>query len=144
MTAPADPALWRRFALSFAAAALGLTALLYGFILALDPYGTRAGPGRAPRPIMDINQRFMYPQIVRSGRLRCGGVRDIDGPALDPERLGATFGGAVRQSRHECRQRPGSRRSSRSSSCGTVPRPKALIFGLDQTWCEERCRSRRS
>ena len=32
---------WRRFALSFVVAAFALTALLYAFIVALDPFGLR-------------------------------------------------------------------------------------------------------
>ncbi|NJM25262.1 MAG: hypothetical protein HC859_07000, partial [Bacteroidia bacterium] len=37
--------------------------VLFGFILLLDPYGARVQAGQTPRPLMDLNQRFMYPQI---------------------------------------------------------------------------------
>ena len=136
MIAPADPALWRRFALSFAAAALGLTALLYGFILVLDPYGTRAGPGRAPRPIMDINQRFMYPQIVRSGRFDAAVFGTSTVRLLDPERLGATFGARFANLGMNAGT-PWEQTRLAELFLRSVPRPKAMIFGLDQTWCEE-------
>ncbi len=60
---------WRRFALSFALAALVLMGALYGFVLSS---WTRMACGlprpNPPTPIMDVNQRFMYPQLIRSGR----------------------------------------------------------------------------
>ena len=61
------PQHWCGWITAFALAALTLTVLLLGFIVALDPYGARLRAGQPARPLMDLNQRFMYPQIVRSG-----------------------------------------------------------------------------
>jgi hypothetical protein len=126
--------LWRRFSATLAAAAAGSAAAIFLFVLALDPYGLRVGPGRPPAPIMDLNQRFMYPQIVRSGRYDSAVVGTSTVRLLDPQRLEALFGG---------------RFANLGLNAGTpweqvelvrlllrhVPRPKVLIFGFDQTWC---------
>ena len=42
---------------------------------------------------MDLNQRFMYPQIVRSGRFDAAVFGTSTVRLLDPQRLGAAFGG---------------------------------------------------
>ena len=130
------PALaWRRFGLTFAAVAAGLAAALYGVVLAVDPYGTRARPGRAPGPIMDINQRFMYPQIVRGGRFDSAVFGTSTVRLLDPKQLSALFE---------------ARFANLGLNAGTpweqvqlaglflrqVREPKVLVFGLDTTWCE--------
>jgi hypothetical protein len=131
-----DASAWRRFTASLVATALGLAAALYAFILALDPYGTRAAPGHAPSPIMDLNQRFMYPQVVRSGRFDAAIFGTSTVRLLDPQKLGAALGG---------------RFANLGLNAGTpweqiqladlflrhVPQPTTLIFGLDATWCEE-------
>src|SRR3954470_65919 len=89
----ADDRIWRRFAVSFAATALGLTAILYAFIVLMDPFGVRVSPGHAPTPIMDVNQRFMYPQLVRSGRYDSAIFGTSTVRLLDPDQLNAQFGG---------------------------------------------------
>jgi len=85
---------------------------------------------------MDLNQRFMYPQIVRSGRFDAAVFGTSTVRLLDPEKLGAAFGG---------------RFANLGLNAGTpweqiqlaelflrhVPEPKALLFGLDTTWCEK-------
>lgn len=126
---------WRRFARAFAESAAAFAAGLYLFVLALDPYGLRAAPGRPPGPIMDLNQRFMYPQIVRGGRFDAAVFGTSTIRLLDPARLNAAFG---------------ARFANLGLNAGTpweqmrladlflrhVPAPRALIFGLDTTWCE--------
>lgn len=126
---------WRRFARAFAGSAAVLAAGLYLFVLALDPYGVRAAPGRPPGPIMDLNQRFMYPQIVRSGRFDAAVFGTSTSRLLDPVQLRQAFG---------------ARFANLGLNAGTpweqmrlaelflrhVPAPRVLIFGLDTTWCE--------
>ena len=48
-----------------AAVVLALAALLFNTLI--DPYGANPLRLRFERPLMDINQRFMYPQVLRSG-----------------------------------------------------------------------------
>lgn len=126
---------WRLFAQAFAGAGSAVAAGLYLFVLALDPYGLRAAPGRPPGPIMDLNQRFMYPQIVRSGRFDAAVFGTSTIRLLDPSHLNRMFG---------------ARFANLGLNAGTpweqirlaelflrlAPAPRALIFGLDTTWCE--------
>jgi hypothetical protein len=126
---------WRCFAADFATAAGLLCAAIFLFVLGLDPYGLRAGPGRARGPIMDINQRFMDPQIVRSGRYDSAVFGTSTVRLLDPVLLAEAFGG---------------RFANLGLNAGTpweqvqlaelflrhVPRPQTLVWGIDTTWCD--------
>lgn len=131
-----DPSAWRRFSLSLVATAAALTGLLYAFILALDPYGVRAGPGRAPSPIMDLNQRFMYPQVVRSGQYDAAIFGTSTVRLLDPRKLGGALGGRFANLGLNAGT-PWEQMQLADLFLRHVPHPKVLIFGLDRTWCEE-------
>jgi hypothetical protein len=132
----ADPTAWRGFALSLAAAAAGLAASLYAFVVALDPYGIRAGPGAPPSPLMDLNQRFMYPQVVRSGRFDAAIFGTSTVRLLDPKKLGSAFGASFANLGLNAGT-PWEQLQLAELFLRHVPRPKALIFGLDRNWCEE-------
>ncbi|CAO4147775.1 SGNH/GDSL hydrolase family protein [Methylorubrum thiocyanatum] len=135
------PSEWRHFVLLFlgVAALAGLACI--GFVAALDPYGLRAGPGRAPGPLMDGNQRFMYPQVARSGAYDGAVFGTSTLRLLDPAALERAFGG----------------RFANLSMNAATPyeqaelarlylrhnRPKALVFGIDPTWCEPEAAERR-
>ncbi|KMO28830.1 hypothetical protein VQ03_29780, partial [Methylobacterium tarhaniae] len=84
---------WRHFAglLVGAAGLLGL--LVLAFVTILDPYGLRAAPGRRSGPIMDLNQRFMYPQVVRGGAYDSAVFGTSTARLLDPHGLDRAFGG---------------------------------------------------
>jgi hypothetical protein len=132
----AAPALaWRRFGLTFAAAAVGVAAALYGFVAAVDPYGTRVRPGRAPGPIMDLNQRFMYPQIVRSGRYDSAVFGTSTVRLLDPAQLGELFQARFANLGMNAGT-PWEQAQLAALFLRYVPAPKAIVLGLDATWCE--------
>jgi hypothetical protein len=134
--APRPPAsLWGRFAGVFAGAALGLAAALYAFVAALDPYGLRARPDRPPTPIMDVNQRFMYPQIVRGGRYDAAAFGTSTIRLLDPRLLDAAFGARFANLGLNAGT-PWEQTQIAGLFLRHVPNPKALLFGLDDTWCE--------
>jgi hypothetical protein len=128
--------LWQRFALCFAATAAALATVLFGFIVIMDPYGVRASPGRPPTPIMDLNQRFMYPQIIRSGRFDSAVFGTSTIRLLDPEQLNKTFGGRFANLGLNAGT-PWEQMQLADLFLHHVLQPKALIFGLDRTWCEE-------
>lgn len=120
----------------FAFAALGLTAAIALAVWLLDPYGV--SPLRLPiaRPIMDINQRYMYPQVVRSGDYDSVLIGTSTSRLLDPKDLDAAFGG---------------RYANLAMNAATAweqtelaklylrhrPAPRSVIIGLDQMWCQE-------
>jgi hypothetical protein len=136
MIGRSDRSAWRRFSLSLVASATALTGLLYAFILALDPYGVRAAPGSAPSPIMDLNQRFMYPQVVRSGQYDAAIFGTSTVRLLDPRKLGGALGGRFANLGLNAGT-PWEQMQLADLFLRHVPHPKVLVFGLDRTWCEE-------
>ncbi|HEX8166306.1 MAG TPA: hypothetical protein VF601_11035 [Beijerinckiaceae bacterium] len=125
---------WRRFALAFAAAAVVTAGACYGFIVALDPYGIRTGPGRGPTPIMDLNQRFMYPQIVRSRQYDSALFGTSTIRLIDPAALGHLFGARFANLGLNAGT-PWEQMQLAGLFLRHVASPKVMIFGLDRTWC---------
>lgn len=109
--------------------------VLWALVVAIDPYGLRAAPGKPALPIMDLNQRFMYPQLARGGRFDAAVFGTSTVRLLDPVTLDRLFG---------------ARFANLGLNAGTpweqvqlarlflrhVPHPRTLIFGIDVTWCE--------
>lgn len=128
-----EPA-WRLFARGFAATAalLGLAAI--GFVAALDPYGLRAAPGRAPGPIMDSNQRFMYPQIARSGAYDAAVIGTSTARLIDPRQLDRAFGARFANLAINAATPYEQTQLARLFLHGAQPR--AVLFALDATWCD--------
>jgi hypothetical protein len=130
------PAPAAAFLKTFVAAAVGLTGLLWLFILLLDPYG--ASPIRLPiaRPIMDINQRYMYPQIVRSKAYDSVVIGTSTSRLLDPEALNKAFGGRfanlAMNAATAWEQTELAKLFLRHQAT-----PKAFIIGLDPIWCAD-------
>lgn len=123
---------WSRW---FVLAAASCAGLLFAFIAGLDPFGLRVGAGQPARPIMDINQRYMYPQLVRSGRfdaaiLGTSTMRLLD-PQLLSQGLDARFVNLAMNAATpwEQLQMAGLFRSH-------VAAPKRIVWGFDTTWCE--------
>ncbi len=124
----------RSFLKGFAMAAAGAAALVLSFVLLLDPYGV--SPLRLPlkRAIMDINQRYMYPQVARGGGFDSIVIGTSTSRLLDPKALDAAFGG---------------RFANFAMNAGTAweqtelaklylrhnPQPRMLILGVDEMWC---------
>ncbi|MGV7029634.1 hypothetical protein [Methylobacterium symbioticum] len=129
----ADPAAWRRFGRDMAVAALAIGAAAVAFVMAMDPYGLRAAPGRPGGPIMDRNQRFMYPQIARGGPFDAAVFGTSTARLLDPEDLDRAFGArfanlAINAATPD--------EQGRLAALFLAGRPvRAALFGLDATWC---------
>jgi hypothetical protein len=85
---------------------------------------------------MDLNQRFMYPQIVRSGRFDAAVFGTSTVRLLDPTVLDRTFGARFANLGLNAGT-PWEQMQLADLFLRTVPEPKALIFGLDATWCED-------
>lgn len=129
----ADPRLWHRFARSFAATVALFGCASIAFIGLLDPYGLRAAPGRMPGPLMDGNQRFMYPQIVRAGAFDSAVFGTSTSRLLDPRDLdrafGARFANLSMNAATAYEQVQLARLFFRETS------PKTVLFGIDTVWC---------
>ncbi len=125
---------WRFSALAVGAGALAFLLLLAVAIIA-DPYGLRAAPGRAPGPIMDTNQRFMYPQIVRSRIYDSAVFGTSTLRLLDPERLDRVLGGRFANLAMNAAT-PWEQTQAAGLFLREIAGPRTLIFGIDRTWCE--------
>ena len=114
-----------------------LLATLFGAILALDPYGRRAGPARAPTPIMDINQRYMYPQLARSGLFDSAVFGTSTARLLDPKRLDASLGGHFANLAINAGT-PWEQLQLAQLFLRHVRSPRTIVLGFDRTWCDPR------
>ncbi|MFH6784508.1 MULTISPECIES: hypothetical protein [Methylobacterium] len=134
-TPPPDSAApWRRFAGLLVGAAGLLGFLVLAFVTILDPYGLRAGPGRAPGPIMDLNQRFMYPQVVRGGAFDAAVFGTSTARLLDPRALDRAFGGPFANLAMNAAT-PWEQTQLARLFLARSP-ARAVLFGLDAPWCE--------
>jgi hypothetical protein len=141
MTTQTDNAhAWQRMIFVF----LGLTAagaaLIYIFVLLLDPYGIRTTAKSAPTPIMDLNQRFMYPQIIRSHRYHAAIFGTSTMRLIDPQRLNALMAkpdhATLFANLGLNAGTPWEQNELAKLFLHHVPAPSALIWGLDLNWCE--------
>jgi hypothetical protein len=132
------------FSLVFALAALASGALTGSLILWADPYGVLVRKASAQTVLMDSNQRFMYPQIVRSGRFDAAVIGTSSTRLLDPHQLsglmGARFANLAMNAATPWEQArmmelawANWAEEARTGPGGTAAR--AVIWGLDATWC---------
>lgn len=125
---------WEGFARTFAIVAAVAAGLAAAAVAAADPYGLRAAPGRPAGPLMDLNQRYMYPQVVRSGRFDAAVFGTSTARLLDPRQLDAAFGARFANLAMNAAT-PWEQRQLAALFLRET-RPRALIFSLDATWCQ--------
>lgn len=130
----ASPAAWRRFVVTVVVALLGFGAAAIGFVAATDPYGLRAAPGRPPGPLMDSDQRSLYPQIVRGGAYDSAVIGSSTARLLDPADLDRALGGRFSNLAMNAATPFEQRAMARLVLARGAPR--TLLFALDSTWCE--------
>ncbi|MGL5115348.1 MAG: hypothetical protein ACRC7G_09050 [Beijerinckiaceae bacterium] len=133
MTVGSSPTLFLRH---FLLLATGLLAAAAAFLFFLDPYGISPLNAGRPRPIMDINQRYMYPQIVRSGRFDSVVIGTSTSRLLDPRQLEEAFGGRFAN----LAMNAGTAWEQTEMAklfLGATPSPRTFILGVDQMWCLE-------
>jgi len=126
---------WRRFVAVFLRVLVGGAAIIYLFVLLIDPYDDVAFSLALDRQIVSISQRHMYPQIVRSRRFDALIVGDSTSRLLDPELLdrefGVHFANLAMDSATAWEQKTMLDYFIRKSGP-----PRALIVGLDGQWCD--------
>ncbi|MBV9077152.1 MAG: hypothetical protein JO048_06670 [Methylobacteriaceae bacterium] len=114
---------------------MALALALYAFTVAVDPFGSRVRPGSAPGPLMDLNQRYIYPQLARSGAFDAAVFGTSTVRLLDPERLATAFGGHAANLGMNAAT-PWEQTELASLFLRHAPAPRALVFGLDRIWCD--------
>jgi hypothetical protein len=120
----------KRFALAFGLA-LGLVVAL---IVTMNPFGNlplRAFPDHV---IMDTNDRFQYPAIVRSGKFDSAVIGTSSSRLLDPTWLEQAFEGRFANLGFND-GRAWEQYQLALLLLRTIDRPKTLLFGLDWVWC---------
>ena len=126
---------WQRWLFAFAMAVLLAGMALAAFIIVMDPFGMRAVARKHPRPLMDINQRYMYPQVVRSGRFDAALFGTSTVRLLDPAMLSPAFGASFANLGMNAAT-PWEQVQLFALFRREVALPKAIIWGIDTTWCE--------
>lgn len=126
---------FRAWTRAFLVCAMALGAVLAGFIVVLDPFGVRVGRGGQPRPLMDLNQRYMYPQIVRSGRFDGAVLGTSTMRLVDPSRIAVAPAGRIANLAMNAAT-PWEQAEMARLFVRETPAPQALIWGIDTTWCE--------
>ena len=125
---------WPRHLKILLASFLGINAVLYLFVLAMNPYGNLADTVLPRHLMMDDNQRFQYPWIVRSGTFDSIIVGTSTSRLLAPKAFETQFGG---------------RFANVAMNSGTAweqaqitglflrhaKAPRTLVVGLDYVWC---------
>lgn len=126
---------WRRFVATFMAVFVGGIATVYAFVLLVDPYDLFPLHLPFERRLVSISQRYMYPQIVRSGKFDSFVIGTSTSRLLDPQQLGASFGGRFANlamdsmtawEQHEVMDYFLRKRGP----------PKFAIVALDTVWCD--------
>ncbi len=113
---------------------LGLVVLFYGFVIAMDPYGTRVVAGGREVPIMDINQRYMYPQIARAAVYDSAVFGTSTLRLLDPERLDNKLGGRFANLAMNAAT-PWEQAQLLGLYLRHRATPRTLVLGVDRHWC---------
>ncbi|MBV8766463.1 MAG: hypothetical protein JOZ66_16255 [Hyphomicrobiales bacterium] len=115
------------------AVALACAALLFNTLV--DPYGANPLRLRFERPLMDINQRFMYPQVLRSGEYDSAVFGTSTIRLLNPADLEASFGGHFGNFGMNAAT-PFEQSEAVRLFMAHTPNLQSLIWSLDRSWCE--------
>lgn len=127
---------WRGFVFVTLAVFGSAVALLEAFVFLMNPYGNLPRLLFREHAITDINQRFQYPALVRSGRFDSIVVGASDARLIHPDTLEHIFGGSF---------------ANLSMNAGlaweqyrladlfirSVAKPRTLMVALDHVWCDE-------
>lgn len=125
---------WRRHLWLLLSVSGGTLAVLWLFVVAMNPYGNLPSTVLPRHVIMDDNQRFQYPAIIRSRHFDSAVIGTSTARLISPAGLERVFGG---------------RFANLALNDGTaweqwqlarlflreVERPRTLVVGLDVVWC---------
>jgi hypothetical protein len=124
---------WRQSNRLFLATFAGTLAVVYTFILLIDPYGVMPYSPLFGRPIVGSTMRQIYPQILRNGRYDSIVVGTSTARLLDPAALGVLGGHFANLGM------PGATAREQAQIIDLflrrVATPRALLVGLDHEWC---------
>lgn len=109
-------------------------AVLFAFVAVMNPYGNLPLRLMGSHAMLDINQRFQFPSVVRSGRYDSVVVGTSTARLLDPLALEAAFGGRFANlSLND--GRAWEQYKLAKLFLETAEHPRLLLIGLDRVWC---------
>ncbi len=126
--------LWRGHARAVIATFCGGVVLLVLFVALLNPFGNLPTGLFGRHVVMDINQRFQYPALIREKNFDSFVLGTSTSRLLDPDQLAAKFGGrfinlAINSGRAWEQAELG------KLAVRNVPHPRNVLIGLDYVWC---------
>ncbi len=125
---------WSRHIKLLLATFIAGNAALYLFVLAMNPYGNLPDTVLRAHAMMDDNQRYQYPSVVRSGRYDSIVIGTSTSRLLDPrpfeKLLGGRFANIAMNAGTAWEQTELARLFLRHQ-----PKPHALVVGIDWVWC---------
>lgn len=130
-----DAAAWRRFFLGLLGAAAGLAALVYAFIVVVDPWNMLPLSPPLPRVPISTNARFSFPALARSQRFDAAVFGTSTSRLLRPAVLDGPLGArVVNLAMNDATAYEQTRLLEVFAAAH--PRARAVLIGLDVTWCE--------
>ena len=125
---------WAGFLKQFVLA-LGLTlGLTLGLIVVMNPFGNLPVRAFGSHVVMDTNDRYQFPAIVRTGNFDSSVFGTSSSKLLDPAWLEQAFGGRFANLAFND-GRAWEEYQLALLFLRTVPRPGTLLFGIDWVWC---------
>jgi hypothetical protein len=129
---PGDP--WRRFFVVAAGIALAITAVIYGFVVLVDPFDTLPLSPPAQRWPVATDARFSFPALARSARFDSAVFGTSTSRLLRPVVLNPVF------SAHFVNLAMNDATVYEQASLMDVfhsahPHPRVVMVGLDIRWC---------
>ncbi|MBV9656246.1 MAG: hypothetical protein JOZ42_16965 [Acetobacteraceae bacterium] len=126
---------WRRFFVLASGTAAGAAALLYAFVVIIDPFGTLPLSPPLPRAPVSTNARFAFPALARSASFDSAVAGTSTSRLLRPAALDPAFGGA----RFVNLSMNAATAYEQARILGVFlrahPAPRAVVLGLDIAWC---------
>src|SRR3954454_12808477 len=127
-----DP--WRRFARLLLTTAAVALAVVYGFVIIVDPWGTLALSPQLPRVPISTNARYSFPALARSAKFDSAVLGNSSSRLLEPRLLNPGFDA------HFANLAMNSATAYEQSRMLEVflrahPHPRVVMFGLDKEWC---------
>jgi hypothetical protein len=125
---------WRRFAAIFLGVFAGGVSLACAMVLLLDPYNVVPFSLPIERPLVSSNQRYMFPQVVRSGRFDSFVIGTSTSRLLDPQLLERQFDARFANLGMDAAQ-AWEQMTLAKYVLRHVPAPKVMLIGVDVAWC---------
>jgi hypothetical protein len=129
-----DPSAWQRFFRLGVGCAAIVTAVLYLFVVLVDPFDTLPLSPPADRPPVSTNARFSFPALARSPRFDAAIFGTSTSRLLRPAALDPLFGTRFANLAMNDAT-PYEQRRLMSLFIAAHPDAKAFVLGVDVHWC---------